>query len=273
MESQQPTLSETSAQGPLPGHPVAGFVLDLLLAVVVLLALSLACGMAWVMFEGTRIVLAGGAVPEPEALMRMLGQPGAIAMIWITLVSTGGAALLLYFWRRRATSAERAVSARAIRRAGTWGWVFATAAATFLLSTAITALAQHFGTTPQPTNLALIEEAYAASPVFLALFGVLIAPAYEELLFRRVLFGRLWAAGRPLLGVVLSSAAFAFMHEVPGATGNSWQATGLLWLTYGAMGAAFAGLYWRTRTLWAAIAAHALNNAIALTALKLYGAG
>ena len=100
----------------------------------------------------------------------------------------------------------------------------------------------------------MIEAAFAASPVFLLLFGVFIAPAYEELLFRRVLFGRLWACGRPWLGVVLSSAAFALMHEIPGTTGNSWQATGVLWLTYGVMGAAFAGVYWRTRTLWAPIA-------------------
>ena len=254
-----------------PSRPVSGFFLDLLIAVVVLLALSLACGMAWALFEGIRLVVEGGAGLEPEALMRQLGQPGAVAMIWMTLVSTGGAALLLYFWRRRASPAERIASMQAARRASTWGWVLATAAATFLFSSAITGLAQQFGIRPQPTNLALIEQAYLASPVFLTVFGVLIAPAYEELLFRRVLFGRLWAAGRPWLGVALSSAAFAFMHEIPGTTGNSWQATGLLWLTYAAMGAAFAGLYWRTRTLWAAIAAHALNNAIALAALKLYG--
>jgi membrane protease YdiL (CAAX protease family) len=256
-----------------PGHPVAGFFLDLLIALAALLALSLVCGLVWAVFESIRIAIETGAMPDTDALMRRLGQPGAATLIWMTLISTGGAALLLYFWRRRASAAERRVSAHAARRIGTWGWVIVTAVATFLLSSAITALAQHFGMQPQPTNLALIEAAYAASPVFLAVFGVMIAPAYEELLFRRVLFGRLWAAGRPWLGVVLSSAAFAFMHEIPGTTGNSWQATALLWLTYAAMGAAFAVLYWRTRTLWAAIAAHALNNAIALAALKLYGAG
>jgi membrane protease YdiL (CAAX protease family) len=73
--------------------------------------------------------------------------------------------------------------------------------------------------------------------------------------------------------VVLSSAAFALMHEIPGTTGNSWQATGVLWLTYGFMGAAFALVYWRTRTLWASIAAHALNNAVALALVRLYGGG
>lgn len=262
---------------PLPraAHPLVRFFrdlgiffLDLAIAIGALLILSVACGAVWAAFKGVRIAVQGGAT-DPTSMMRALGEPGAIAMIWMTLVSTGGAALLVYWWRRRATREERAVSRQATRRIGTWGWVVATAAATFMVSSALGFIGQHFGIKPQPTNLALIEAAFAASPVFMLLFGVFIAPAYEELLFRRVLFGRLWASGRPWLGVLLSSAAFALMHEIPGTTGNSWQATGVLWLTYGFMGAAFAFVYWRTRTLWAAIGAHALNNAIALALLNL----
>jgi hypothetical protein len=44
-----------------------------------------------------------------------------------------------------------------------------------------------------------------------------------------------------------------------------------LWLVYGGMGAAFCWLYRRTGTLWAAITAHALNNAVALAALVFPG--
>lgn len=248
-----------------PGRPLAGFFLDLAIAVGALLVLSFACGAVWAAFKGAQ----GAAATDSASVMRALGEPGAIAMIWMTLVSTGGTALLAYRWRRRATREERAVSAQAARRIGTWGWVVATAAATVLVASGLDFLGRHFGIEPQPANLALIEAAFAASPVFMLLFGVFIAPAYEELLFRRVLFGRLWASGRPWLGALLSSAAFALMHEMPGARGNSWQATGVLWLTYGLMGAAFAFVYWRTRTLWAAIGAHSLNNAIALALLNL----
>jgi membrane protease YdiL (CAAX protease family) len=255
---------------PGPGRPVAGFLLDLVLAIVLLLALSLASGLAWAVFETLRLVVRGAA-PDVAALVRELGQPGALPMIWMTLVSTGGAALVVYFWRRRATPDERALSHQAARRWRTWAWVLGTGVATFLFSSAVSVLGDSLDIRPQPSNLALIEAAYAASPLFLTIFGVLLAPAYEELLFRRVLFGRLWASGRPWLGVLLSSAAFALMHEIPGTTGNSGWATGMLWLTYGFMGAAFALVYWRTRTLWAAIAAHALNNAIALSVLNLYG--
>ena len=44
------------------------------------------------------------------------------------------------------------------------------------------------------------------------LFAVVLAPLYEELLFRRVLFGRLWHAGWPVLGIALSSVIFALVH-------------------------------------------------------------
>ena len=258
---------------PLPasGRPVAGFFLDLLISIAVLLLLSVAAGLVWALYRIVQVTMQGGILADPESVVSALGQPGALAMIWMTLVSTGGAAVVVYYWRRRATAVERAASQSAMRRSATWGWILATAAVTFLFSSGMSALGQAIDVAPQPTNLPVIQAAFASSPVFMSLFGMLIAPAYEELLFRRVLFGRLWEAGRPWLGLVLSSAAFALMHEIPGTSGNSLAATGLLWLTYAFMGAAFALVYWRTRTLWAAIAAHALNNAIAMTLLKLYG--
>jgi membrane protease YdiL (CAAX protease family) len=121
-----------------------------------------------------------------------------------------------------------------------------------------------------PSNQALIEAVGARHPAWLLLFVVLLAPVYEELLFRRVLFGRLWVAGRPLLGLVLSSAAFACMHELPGTGDDGVLAGALLWTCYAAMGGLFAWVYRRTGTLWAAIGAHAINNLIA-SALLLAG--
>ena len=248
---------------------IAGFLLDLLLAVVLLFALTLVCGLVWGVVRGVQLGLGGENLSNPATLISSLGQPSAIAIIVMSLLSTGAAALLVYSWRGRASFEERAYSHRLALRWQTWTWVAITAAATFLISVALSALGQRYGIRPQPSNLSLIEAASATHPVFMLLFGVLIAPAYEELLFRRVLFGRLWQAGKPWLGVALSSGAFALMHEIPGMGGNTWQATALLWGIYGAMGAAFALIYWRTRTLWAAIGAHALNNAIALLLLKL----
>ena len=253
------------------GRPLAGFFLDLLIAIVAMLLLSVACGVAWAIVVGMQVALESGAAFSADDLMQALREPDPLLLIWMTLLSTGAAALLVYFWRRRASQEERAISTQAILKPVTWGWIAVAAVAAFLFCTAASTAAQYFGVTPEPSNVAVIEAVMARHPLFLMVFAVLIAPAYEELLFRRVLFGRLWAAGRPWLGLILSGAAFALMHEFPGANDNSWQATLVLWLTYGFMGAVFAAVYWRTRTLWAAYAAHALNNALALAVMKLYG--
>jgi len=66
------------------------------------------------------------------------------------------------------------------------------------------------------------------------------------------------------LGLVLSSLAFALVHEIPGTSANPPLAVLQLWLVYGGMGAVFAWLYWRTGSLWVSIVAHGLNNGIAL---------
>ena len=254
-------------------RPTAGFFLDLLIAIVTLVLLSMVCGVAWGAVVGVQVALEKGAPFSPDDLMQALSDPAPILLILMTLVSTGGAALLLYFWRHRASPLERTVSFQAACRPGTWAWVILAGVTTFLFSTLLSGAAQHFlQIAPEPSNAVLIQEVLRTHPVFLVLFAVLLAPAYEVLLFRRVLFGRLWAAGRPWLGLLMSSAAFALMHEIPGVTNNTWPATLLLWLTYGSMGAVFAAVYWRTRTLWAAYAAHALNNALALAVMKLYGA-
>ena len=189
----------------------------------------------------------------------------------IALVSTGATALVLYFWRRRASAAERTASLDAVRRSSTWGWTVLVAIGVFVGSSLIGWTGKQVGIEPIPTNLPLMEQALAHYPVFLVAFAVFLAPAYEELLFRRVLFGRLWAAGRPWLGMALSGATFAFIHEIPGTSDNGLPEILQLWLVYGGMGVAFAWLYRKTGTLWAAIAAHTLNNAVALAALVLFG--
>ncbi|WP_184502713.1 CPBP family intramembrane glutamic endopeptidase [Xanthomonas sp. F10] len=271
-------LSLSSPPAPTrPRRPILGFFLDVLLAAVVLLGVSVLCGLVWGVLRGFQLAMqlkAQGIPADRLATLvaQQVGQPGALAQLLIALVSTLSAALLLYFLRRPASAAERRASWQAARVPSTWGWVLLVAAGVFFGSAAISAVSAQFGIKPEPTNLPLMREAMAQMPLFLIVFAVVIAPAYEELLFRRVLFGRLWDAGRPRLGMLLSGAAFALVHEVPGTTGNSLAATAQLWLVYGGMGAAFAWLYKRTGTLWAPIAAHGLNNALAVAGLYWFGA-
>ncbi|MCW0377524.1 hypothetical protein NB697_000370 [Xanthomonas sacchari] len=266
-----------SAPPARPRRPILGFFLDVLLAAVVLLAVSVLSGLVWGVIRGFQLAmeLKAHGIPADRlasVVAQRVGQPGALAQLLIALVSTLSAALLLYFLRRPASAAERRASWQAARTPSTWGWVLLVAVGVFVGSATISALAAQIGIKPVPTNLPLMQDAMAQMPLFLCVFAIVIAPAYEELLFRRVLFGRLWDAGRPRLGMLLSGAAFALVHEVPGTTGNSLAATAQLWLVYGGMGAAFAWLYKRTGTLWASIAAHGLNNAIAVAGLYWFGA-
>lgn len=232
---------------------VAGFAIDLLLSVVLLGAFVMLGGVLWGVWQGVR-----GAAVEMD--------PGSDAMIAITLVGTGLGALTVYLLRRRATREERAASWRALWRTSTWIAILLGLLATTGFSMLVGLLAQQLQIEMAPSNLVL-SEAVAKHPFVLLIFAVLIAPAYEELLFRRVLFGRLWAAGRPGLGLALSSIAFALVHEPPGLGASQGWNMLMLWAVYAFMGAVFALTYRRTGTLWAAFAVHALNNLIAGTAL------
>lgn len=251
------------------GRALLGFAVDLAAATVLMLLLSTALVVAWMLW--TAYAGAAGDLENFTALLGRAPQPQGVALVWITLLSMAPAVLLVYFLRRRAGPDERAASRAALARASTWAWMLVTGVAVLVFSMAAGWLGERLGSSPVPSNLAMVEAAFAQSPVFMLTFAVLLAPAYEELLFRRVLFGRLWQAGRPGLGMLLSAAAFALVHELPGVSGNSWPAMLQLWLVYGAMGAAFAWVYRRTGTLWAAIGAHALNNALACALLLAAG--
>jgi len=253
---------------------VLNFFLDGVIALGVLVATSIATGALWGIWRGLELARQAqrqGATPDPHAIMGALGQPGVLAQMFMALASTWAAALVLYAWRRRATPAEWQRSLSAARRPSTWGWAVLVAVLVFVFSNLVGFLAERAGIRPVPTNLALVDQGMRQWPVFLVLFAVVFAPAGEELLFRRVLFGRLLAAGRPWLGMLLSSVAFALLHEVPGLSGNGPLAIVQLWLVYGGMGAAFAWLYWRTGSLWGAILGHGLHNGIALAALYWFG--
>jgi membrane protease YdiL (CAAX protease family) len=250
----------------LPAQPggrlLAAAGLDVLLALLVLIAISLGSGAVWTVWRGFQLRAQG--VTDAPAILAGLGEPGALAQMLMAISSMAGAALLLYFWRRPAGPGERARSWQAACRPSSWGRSLLAGGAVFIFSSAAGWLMQLLGSDPVPTNMSMIEEAAKRWPLFLVLFAVVLAPAYEELLFRRVLFGRFLAAGRPWLGIVANSLVFALMHEVPGLSPNPWPAMLQLLLVYAAMGAAFSWVYWRTGTLWASVAAHAINNAIAL---------
>jgi uncharacterized protein len=77
---------------------------------------------------------------------------------------------------------------------------------------------------------------------------VILAPVMEEILFRGILFHR-WATRWGLrTGIILSSLAFGVVHVEP--------------VGHFAFGVVMCALYLTTGSLWAPIAAHALNNGL-----------
>jgi len=248
------------AAQPLRGV-LLGFVLDTALALAIGFALTTLASLLWGVVTGFRAALRGA---NPDAVGAAISAPGALAQICMVLLASASTALLLYAWRRPATAAERGISHQRIRQPRTWLLAITTAALLFVATTVISWLLQQAGMPPNPSNLAVIRAAMTQSPALVVFFTVVAAPLYEELLFRRVLFGRFWQAGRPLLGMWLSGLVFALSHEIPGLGDGPITATLCLFAVYTLMGVAFAWLYRRTGTLWAPIMAHALNNGLAL---------
>ena len=131
---------------------------------------------------------------------------------------------------------------------------------------AFTALMERFGTTTAGSNLALIDAAFAAAPLLTLLMTVVLAPIGEELVFRRVLLHRFALAGRPWLGLVLTSVGFALIHE-PMPAGRDLLAWALTLATYASLGFGFGLLYLRSGRLDAVILAHVIVNAIGMALL------
>ncbi|HET7340553.1 MAG TPA: type II CAAX endopeptidase family protein, partial [Methylomirabilota bacterium] len=91
-----------------------------------------------------------------------------------------------------------------------------------------------------------------AGAVLLSLFAtVVIAPVFEEVIFRGVLYGTLRVRLRPWLAALLSAAVFAAAHGYGTAGFASVLVSGALW----------AWTYERTGSLLPGIAAHVVNNA------------
>ncbi len=164
--SAPPPVPPASA-APRAVSPLAGFFIDLGIAAVTLFGLSLVSGLLWGLYRGVVVgyanAQAGAGAPDASSVAASLGQPGALAQILMALFATGGAALLLYFWRRPANAAERHASRQALRRSSTWGWTLLVATLIVLGSNGIAFLAKQFGVEPVPTNLALMQSAIARS--------------------------------------------------------------------------------------------------------------
>lgn len=125
------------------------------------------------------------------------------------------------------------------------------------------ALSASLGQGLEPSNAEPLHKLFVQTPGLAITMIVLVAPLAEELLFRHVLLRRFALHGRPVPGLLLTSLAFASMHELwPGEAGVlAWLLTVLLYM---GMGVGFGLVYLRTGRFWAAVLAHAVCNACAI---------
>lgn len=106
---------------------------------------------------------------------------------------------------------------------------------------------------PLLPHLPAVDQNYGRGG-WILLSVVVAAPVAEELLFRGMLFGMLRRHAGAAAALILSSAVFAVMHRQPAVMIDAFAA-----------GMALCYIYLRTRSIYACIVLHVLNNALAMS--------
>ena len=242
-----PTSTSDGAPAPPPAVParpgtawlLGHFALDVALYLALTLLLT---------FVAIAALLAVGE--------RIVGPGGTHGPLFVAaaLLATALAALALWPWRRPKGGPVGSLLP--------WRESLALAAFAGLFAQALPWLATRLGLPLDPSNAEPLMGLLAQRPWLAVLLIVGLAPVAEELFFRGVLLRRFALAGRPWLGLWCTAGLFALAHELA-ADGPLLPRLATLGL-YLALGLVFGGVYLRTGRLAAAVAAHALANAIAL---------
>ena len=237
--------------------PWRAFLIDCLLLVVLLIGLTLVLVVPIVMMQVTGAPKAGPTAAIAAAMPAITAA--AIVAMLLTAVSV--------WWlrgRSLAGALPRMDALPALGLAVVAGVVVQLAVQLFAWLLALS------GAAIEPSNVQPITALLGSAPWLAWLLIVLVGPFAEELLMRHVLLRRFALAGRALAGLLLTSVAFALLHEpMPSGTGVAAWLGGLA--MYTAMGAFFGAVYLRTGRLRAAFLAHATCNAVALV-LAAYSA-
>lgn len=237
-----------------PRGPVAGFLIDALLATVILMASSTVLITA-VMLPALMKAGDKAASLDIDVLMQPLMPQVTVAAVLAMLVTAVGV------WALRGRG--QAPLPRPMSTAGAYGLAIVAGLAVQAFALAMSWGLEQFDTGIKPSNAEPLIALAKSSPWLAWLMVVLVGPFAEELLFRRVMLHRFALAGRGVAGLLLISVLFALMHEpVPGAQPL------LAWLgalaLYTGMGVGFGAVYLRTGRLGAAFAAHAACNLAAM---------
>ncbi|GAA2967622.1 CPBP family intramembrane glutamic endopeptidase [Lentilactobacillus parakefiri] len=129
----------------------------------------------------------------------------------------------------------------------------------FILMTAVQVLwqwliAKHILSTP--SNQQAVEAAEIKMPMWNLFFGGILAPIFEELIFRGIFMNYFFNQDNRLnniLAIIVSGSLFGFAHEM---------SFDLTWIMYSALGCCLSFAYMHFRDIRYSIALHMMNNLI-----------
>lgn len=112
---------------------------------------------------------------------------------------------------------------------------------------------------PMPDFINDAFEELAVSPIILIISVAIIAPLYEEIIFRGILLKGMAKKMNPTLALVVSALFFAVVHL------NIPQGINAFFL-----GIIIGAIYLKTRSIYLSIFAHFVNNVLAITVSSMY---
>ena len=221
--------------GPRPDRPGLGWT-EIAVAAVVYVVAQLALGLV-------AVVLGGGTLPSAPWLIA-LSAASAFAAVGVALVLRVRAPVALGLRRVR----PRLVAIGAAIGLGAW-------VVSRVLVVAYVAVTGD-GSDPQQD---LTSFTGVGASIAVVVIGGLLVPFGEELLFRGILFGGLRRYGL-VVAAAASGLVFGLAHGL-----NAVFAAALL------LGVVNCVLYERTRSIWPAVAAHAVFNLVSFSLLLALG--
>ncbi|MEY2931053.1 MAG: putative rane peptidase YdiL [Pseudomonadota bacterium] len=208
------------------------------------------------------LALVPGAEFLALALVRALFSDPVLGRLTALLVSTSA----MLFWVLRVTPHQDYRLRELLGeppRASDWGPLLGVVAANLGLGVALQELGRITGVplaVPVPSSTASSGVGAIIDVANLVVFGILLAPVAEELVFRGVLFRKWRRTLGSVKGLLLSSALFGVIH-------------GGGMLPVAVAGLSFSLLYTSTRSLWAPILAHILNNCFSVASVLVWSLG
>ncbi|MCL2368723.1 MAG: CPBP family intramembrane metalloprotease [Oscillospiraceae bacterium] len=118
-------------------------------------------------------------------------------------------------------------------------------------------------------NQEYLEDIARQSPWIIAFLAIVLAPIWEEILFRGMIFAPLRNRNR-VVAYAVSTLGFALLHTFMSLLFDFAPTLFLVTLVYVPAGLALCWIHERTKSLWSAIFLHALMNVVAVGLMLVF---